>query len=89
MERTAIAEQVATMLSATLEVPVDKLSDPETDLRDDLGMDSIDFVDLIEVLERELGRRVEPGRLKDVRTIEDVVDFVDELANRRDTAGAS
>ncbi|MBF6331946.1 acyl carrier protein [Nocardia transvalensis] len=76
MDRNLIRERVVAMLSETLEIPQEELSDEQIDLRDDLGMTSIDFVDLIELLEGHLGRTVNPEELVDVRTIGDAVDLV-------------
>ncbi|MFI5780676.1 acyl carrier protein [Nocardia sp. NPDC051570] len=80
MDRNLIRQRVIRMLSDTLSMSTDELDDEKIDLRDDLGMDSIDFVDLIELLEAELGRTVEREQLGGVRTIGDVIDMVRELA---------
>ncbi|WP_024804910.1 acyl carrier protein [Nocardia sp. BMG51109] len=80
MDRNLIRQRVVRMLSDTLSMSADELDDERIDLRDDLGMDSIDFVDLIELLEAELGRTVEREQLAGVRTIGNVVDMVHELA---------
>ncbi|MFF0488787.1 acyl carrier protein [Nocardia sp. NPDC003482] len=82
MDRNLIRQRVIRMLSDTLSMSADELDDEKIDLRDDLGMDSIDFVDLIELLEAELGRTVEREQLAGVRTIGDTVDMVSELAAR-------
>ncbi|WP_405160289.1 acyl carrier protein [Nocardia sp. NBC_01499] len=86
MDRELIQQRVTKMLSETLDMSEDEVSDQQIDLRDDLGMDSIDFVDLIELLEGQLGQTVEREQLTDVRTISDVVDLVGDLMSKRDVA---
>ena len=80
VDRARIEERVLTLLAEAVVVPKEDVSDPRTNLREDLGMDSMDYVDLITVLERELGRRVEREQLAYVRTVGDVVDLVCELS---------
>ncbi|WP_431771339.1 acyl carrier protein [Streptomyces cucumeris] len=84
MERAQLEERVITLLAEAVVLPREDVADPRTNLREDLGMDSMDYVDLITVLERELGRHVEREQLSWVRTVGDVVDLVCELAAQRD-----
>ena len=51
-------------------------------LSDDLDIDSIDAVDLIVKLKPIVGKRLQPDVFKSVRTLQDVVDALDELVNR-------
>ena len=46
-------------------------------LVDDLALDSLDRVELITMLERETGREISDNDVKDVRTVEDLLDLVD------------
>ncbi|MBF6131108.1 acyl carrier protein [Nocardia brasiliensis] len=83
MNRVEIEERVIALISETMALPVEEMSDPATNLREDLGMDSMDFVDLLVDLERHLGHRVDRELLVDIRTVGQVVDLVDDLAARR------
>ena len=49
---------------------------PEARLRDDLGLDSLDAVDLVVSLEQTFGGRVAEGEAKKVRTVGDVYALV-------------
>jgi acyl carrier protein len=60
------------------EVPAEKIR-PEARLYQDLGLDSIDAVDLVVKLQELTGRRISPSRFKSVRTVGDVVDQVHAL----------
>lgn len=89
MDRAQMEERVITLLAEAVVVPREDVADPRTNLREDLGIDSMEYVDLITVLERELGQRVEREQLAYVRTVGDVVDLVCDLVAKRDSADAT
>ncbi|MFE0138093.1 acyl carrier protein [Streptomyces sp. NPDC059037] len=84
-----LESRVITLLAEAVVMPREDVEDPRTNLREDLGLDSMDYVDLITVLERELGQRVEREQLAYVRTVGDVVDLVRTLASKRDGSQTS
>lgn len=47
----------------------------EADLRDDLGLDSIDAVDMVVELQRMSGRRLSLQSLRSIKTVKDVVEL--------------
>lgn len=49
---------------------------PETNLYEDLEIDSIDAIDLIDHIKRETGRKLKAEDFRNVRTVEDVVQAV-------------
>ena len=49
---------------------------PETNLYQDLEIDSIDAIDLIDHIKRESGRKLKADDFRNVRTVEDVVQAV-------------
>ena len=55
---------------------------PDANLYENLGLDSLDSVDLVVALEKEFGfkvvRTVDEERIRAIRTIQDIVDFVVE-----------
>lgn len=54
---------------------------PETKLVEDLGLDSIDALDLAAHLEELSPRRIPDEKLKALRTVDDVVELVHQLVN--------
>ena len=52
---------------------------PEARLYEDLDLDSIDAVDLIVRLQEITKKRIKPEQFKGVRTVQDIVDAVEEL----------
>ncbi len=49
---------------------------PDTNLYEDLEMDSIDAIDLIDYIKRQTGRKLLADDFRSVRTVEDVVQAV-------------
>lgn len=54
---------------------------PEANLYQDLEIDSIDAIDLIDHLNRKVGKKIKPEEFKAVRTVQDVVDAIYKLAH--------
>ena len=79
MDRVQLQDRVITLLAEALVLPREDVAALHTNLREDLGMDSMDYIDLITLLEQELGRRVEREELAYVHTVGDVVDLVCQL----------
>ncbi|MGO2132119.1 MAG: acyl carrier protein [Halomonas sp.] len=52
---------------------------PEARLYEDLDIDSIDAIDLVVELKQFTGRRINPEAFKSVRSIDDVVNAVENL----------
>ena len=75
----AIVTQVNEVMHSGFEIPFEKLS-PEAHLFTDLGLDSLDAVDMLVHLEDRLGVKVDGENLMHVRTLQDVYSLVQELA---------
>lgn len=76
--------EAVTTVFTTLEIPVEDLVEA-TDLREDLGMDSQELVEMIALLEEAHGQNAgsHTSRFKDLVLVSDVVKFSDELAGRK------
>lgn len=74
--------QIVTYLTDTFEIPADQVR-LEALLIDDLGLDSIDAVDLMVKLQEQTGRKVSPDQFENVRTVQDLVTLVQSLATRK------
>ncbi|MEH1127383.1 acyl carrier protein [Micromonospora sp. CPCC 206061] len=59
------------VLSDTLGVDADAVV-PDAHLRDDLGLDSLDAIDLVAALQDELGEQIESTLIADVATVGEV-----------------
>jgi len=48
-------------------------------LYDDLDIDSIDTIDLLIELKKEIGKNIDPAAFKNTRTIDDIVEVIHQL----------
>ena len=73
-----IIKIVNQVLEEEFEIDAELLK-PESLLNEDLGLDSLDAVDLIVMVDKQLGVRIEEEQARSIRTIEDVYKIIDEL----------
>ncbi len=76
MTRAEIEAVVNGVLVEEFELPADDIR-PEARLRDDLGLDSLDAVDLVVSLEKAFGGRVAEAEARKARTVADVYTLVE------------
>lgn len=77
-EREEIYNRVVEIMVELFELDSSSIT-PESQLYDELDIDSIDAVDLLVELKNYTGRKVAPEDFKSVRTVADVVDSVHEV----------
>lgn len=72
-------QEIYRLLSDTLtelfEIEPERIM-PDTNLYEDLEIDSIDAIDLIDRIKRETGRKLQAEDFRNVRTVNDVVQAV-------------
>ena len=73
-----IFDKLKDILADDFEIESEKLV-PEASLFEDLELDSIDAVDLAVKLQEFAGKKIPPENFKQIKTISDVVDAVEEL----------
>ncbi|MBD2779298.1 acyl carrier protein [Xenorhabdus sp. 42] len=78
MEKQAIFQEVSQLLVQLFELAPEEIT-PESRLYEDLELDSIDAVDMVVHLQKKTGRKIKPEAFKSVRTVQDVVDAVEQL----------
>jgi Acyl carrier protein len=77
MDRKEIEEKVRNFLVEDLEIDETKIA-PEANLKDDLGIDSLDFVDVIVIVEKVFGFKIKPEEMKDVKTLSQFCDYIEK-----------
>ncbi len=77
MDHTTAYQLIVEYLSQRFGVPVEKIA-PESKMFDDLGLDSIDALDMLALLDKQYRVKVNEQARK-IRTVEDAVQYV--LAN--------
>ena len=68
-------EKIKGMIVEILDCDEDQVT-PEASFKDDLGLDSIDLVELHMALEDETGLTIPEEQLLTFQTVQDVLDFV-------------
>jgi acyl carrier protein len=76
MKREEIDEIVRRFLIEEIEVEEDAIV-PEAQLKDDLGIDSLDFVDIVVIVERNFGFKIKPEEMEGVRTLKQFCDYIE------------
>ena len=71
-----VLEKLIELLCEQLDIEADEVNE-NTDIVNDLGADSLDVVDLVMTLEDEFGIEVPDEAIENLRTVGDVVNFVD------------
>lgn len=83
MTRDEMVTQINDIMVQGFEVDPALLK-PDARLRDDLGLDSLDGVDLVVAIEKKIGCRIEESAARSMRTLRDIQDYVEK---HRPTAG--
>ena len=76
MTRTEIDGIVKNFLVEDIEVEEDAVK-PDASLKDDLGIDSLDFVDIVVIVERNFGFKIKPEEMQGVQTLGQFCDYIE------------
>ncbi len=76
MTKQEIIENINEFLIEEIEIEEELI--PDADLRKDLGIDSLDFVDIVVIVEKTFGFKIKGEELKDVKTLGEFYDYVEE-----------
>lgn len=77
MERSEIKNIVVEFLIDEFEIEQDVIAD-DAHLIDDLGLESLDFVDIVVIIEKEFGFKVKREEMKDIRVLNDLYDYIEK-----------
>ena len=76
MTRQEIEEKVNAFLIDELEIDEDKVFD-DAKLKEDMGIDSLDFVDIVVIVERNFGFKIKPEEMTGVTTLRQFCDYIE------------
>lgn len=76
MERKEIEEKVKEFLVEDLEIEEESIK-PEATLKGDLGIDSLDFVDIVVIVEKKFGFKIKPEEMAGVKTLDDFCNYIE------------
>ena len=80
MERKEIIEKVNHFLIEDIEIEEDEIK-ADANLFTDLGIDSLDVVDIIVLVEENFGLKIKGEELAEVKTLNDFYDYVETKVN--------
>ena len=82
MEKREIVEKINQFLVEEFEVEPAKIT-PEANLRETLELDSLDYIDLVVVIESNFGFKVKPEDFISIATFQDFYDYVDRQVGEK------
>ena len=74
MTRTEIEEKVKAFLIDDLEIDEENIF-PEAKLKEDMGIDSLDYVDIVVIVEKNFGFKIKPEEMTTVKTLSQFHDY--------------
>ena len=69
-------EQIVDIISKQLKAETEKIT-PDTNVMEDLGADSLDIVELLMAIEETFGVSVPDEDVPGLKTVKDIVDYVE------------
>jgi acyl carrier protein len=76
MEKQEIEEKVRAFFIDDLEIEEEKIF-PDSRLKEDMGIDSLDYVDIVAVVLSTFGVRLNLENMKEVKTLSQFIDYLD------------
>lgn len=83
MEKKEIIEKIHSFLIEEFEVEPEKLV-PEANLKEAVGLDSLDYIDLVVVIESNFAFKVKPEDFTNIATFQDFCDYVVARVNAKE-----
>jgi acyl carrier protein len=75
MQKEEIIQKINSLLVTEIEIDEEQIS-PDADLKKDLGIDSLDFVDLFVIIENNFGFKMKAEEMTGVKTLQDFYDYI-------------
>jgi acyl carrier protein len=80
MQNEEIISKINRLLIDEIEIDPGQIR-PEAGLKDDLGIDSLDFVDLFVIIENHFGFKMKAEDMTEVKTLEDFYNYIFQRIN--------
>ncbi len=77
MDRKEIEAKVKEFLIEDLELEEDKIK-PEARLKEDIGIDSLDFVDIVVIVEKKFGFKIKTEEMVNIKTFSQFCDYIEQ-----------
>jgi len=80
MQKDEIVNKINQLLIEEIEIDEDQIR-PQADLKKDMGIDSLDFVDLFVIIENNFGFKMKAEEMTDVKTLQDFYNYLFQRVN--------
>ena len=80
MDINEIKDKVRTFLIDEMEIEPGKIAD-DARLKEDMGIDSLDFVDIVVIVEKNFGFKIKPEEMQGVTTLSQFCDYIEGKVN--------
>ncbi len=80
MQNEEIIKRINQLLIDEIEIDEEQIS-PSADLKKDLGIDSLDFVDLFVIIENNFGFKMKAEEMTDIKKLDDFYAYVIRRVN--------
>ena len=80
MERAEIELKVNEFLVEEMEIEAGDIN-YDARLKEDLGLDSLDFVDIVVIVEKSFGFKIKPEEMSNVLTVREFYDYIESKVN--------
>lgn len=77
MTRLEIEEQIKEFMTDELELNPDKIV-PKARLIEDIGIDSLDFIDIVVIVEKKFGFKINPEEMGDIKLYSQFCDYIEK-----------
>ncbi|MDD2623065.1 MAG: phosphopantetheine-binding protein [Bacteroidales bacterium] len=82
MKREQIVSIINDFLINEIEIEENLIKD-EALLKQDLDIDSLDFVDIVVIVERNFGFKIKPEEMAHVKTLSEFYDYIESKVNHQ------
>ena len=82
MDRKEIVEIINNFLIEDIEVEPDKIAETAS-LKDDVGIDSLDFVDIVVIVEKHFGFKINPEEMAGVTTLGQFYVYIEQKVGNK------
>lgn len=82
MTREEVIEKTNEFLIEDIEIEESILENGDAKLKEDLHIDSLDFVDIVVLVEKKFGFKIKPEEMVEVKTLNQFYDYVYSKVNQ-------
>jgi len=81
MNREEVIDKINDFLIDEFELEAEQLT-PDALLKEDLEIESLDFVDIVVIVEKEFGLKINGAEMKDVKTLDQFYTYIHTNLNK-------